>query len=222
MRNVVASTILFSRKESNANRQYRELLKAFIVRGTSPPRTMAICANRREADGWRCHVTGRAVRRSQKAGSRKRERTYLPSCGTDMYVSQSTKNCPICTAPRATTLLVRNSIVCGPVRFSIIGNCCNLSTRALTVSRSWIKRFIWSRRRDSSRKWKTVRGNAAGTCRSAVHNLREARDDVLMSAIRDVSNATFMKSFAKYYETDRERERITYTVTPISQSHASL
>lgn len=59
------------------------------------------------------------------AKSQKRK-TYLPSCGTDMYVSQSTRNCPTCTAPRATTLFVRNSIVCGPVRFSVIGNCCSL------------------------------------------------------------------------------------------------
>lgn len=73
--------------------------------------------------------TIRNLREAWNADAKSQKRkTYLPSCGTDMYVSQSTRNCPTCTAPRATTLFVRNSIVCGPVRFSVIGNCCSLSS----------------------------------------------------------------------------------------------
>ena len=51
---------------------------------------------------------------------------YSPRLAADMYVSQSTKNWPVCIAPSAKTRLVRNSMVCGPVRFSTIGNCCSL------------------------------------------------------------------------------------------------
>lgn len=54
-----------------------------------------------------------------------------PSWGTDMYVSQSTRHWPLCTAPSAITRFVRNSTVCGPLRLSVIGNCCNTVTPIL-------------------------------------------------------------------------------------------
>jgi len=191
-----------------------KLLKALSCEGHPHPRTIA---NRREADGAQCHVTRHALVEAKKPVwfvELAREQ-YLPSCGTDMYVSQSTRNCPICTAPRATTLLVRNSIVCGPVRFSIIGNCCSLPTRTLLI----VNRSIWSRRRDSiaevenraskpSRHQNIVTCFVKVMCRSAVHNLHEACDDVLMTAIRgsDMWHLRW-RALQTYHETERERER---------------
>lgn len=43
-----------------------------------------------------------------------------------MYVSQSTIKWPTCSAPKATTLLVRKSMIAGPVLFSRFGNGCKL------------------------------------------------------------------------------------------------
>lgn len=68
---------------------------------------------------------------------------YLPDiCGTDVYVSQSTRKWPTCTAPKATTLLVRKSMIAGPVLFSNVGNGCKLFVQISMEKCKWNSKEI--------------------------------------------------------------------------------
>lgn len=142
-----SQTIRTTAANTNSRRDSRRVTTPRHVH-TAPAARRTNCVTQRDTKFTRAEMPVHGIR------DRNGTKVHLPSCGTDMYVSQSTRNCPACTAPRAMTLLVRNSIVCAPVRFSIIGNCCSLwnmrpSSFINDASiNSEFERMIFSRRRE--------------------------------------------------------------------------